>query len=326
MVIIIRFFRSITRVIHEVSYAKDKSKSKLSCAHLDLKSPTQGIVNFVQLEDEIEEPLESDATQAEETSDAGFPQVKWLDPEFYHVESYELEEDDLLMHCTEDNPYPSDTNEVFTTYKTVAKKAKPVSGTFPEEARVHRTIPRDPLLSLKPLPTHPPQFNPTTCITQERMDDLKINEDGFLSSEEENLFKFIIREHERTLPYEEKDRGTLSQEYFSDYIMATVPHVPWEYKNIPIPPGIRDKVVELLKAKIAAGVYEPSQSSYRCRWFCVLKKNGTLRIIHDLQPLNKVSIRDAGQLPIIDDFVESFGGSQCFMVFDLFWGFDSTLR
>lgn len=107
--------------------------------------------------------------------------------------------------------------------------------------------------------------------------------------------------------------------------MPTVPHVPWEYKNIPIPPGIRDKVVELLKSKMAAGVYEPSQSSYRCRWFCILKKNGTLRIIHDLQPLNKVSIRDAGQLPVIDDFVEPFGGSQCFTVFDLFWGFDARL-
>jgi hypothetical protein len=55
----------------------------------------------------------------------------------------------------------------------------------------------------------------------------------------------------------------------------------------------------------------------------VLKKNGTLRIVHDLQPLNKVSIRDASQLPIIDDFVESYGAHQCCTVFDLFWGFDA---
>jgi hypothetical protein len=117
----------------------------------------------------------------------------------------------------------------------------------------------------------------------------------------------------------------LKKEYFSDYIMPIIPHTPWEFKNIPIPPGIRNKVIEMLKSKIEAGVYEPSQSSYRGRWFCVLKKNGTLRIVHDLQPLNKVSIRDASQLPIIDDFVESYGAHQCYTVFDLFWGFDARI-
>ena len=54
-----------------------------------------------------------------------------------------------------------------------------------------------------------------------------------------------------------------------------------------------------------------------------MKKNGKLRIVHDLQPLNKVTIRDAGLVPIIDDFVEGFAGHQCYTVFDLFWGFDA---
>ncbi|KIY61230.1 DNA/RNA polymerase, partial [Cylindrobasidium torrendii FP15055 ss-10] len=104
--------------------------------------------------------------------------------------------------------------------------------------------------------------------------------------------------------------------------MPVIPHTPWEYRNIPIPPGIRDKVIEVLKNKINAGAYEPCQSSYRGKWFCVLKKNGAIRIVHDLQPLNRVSIRDAGLLPILDDFVEPFAGRTCYTVFDLFWGFD----
>lgn len=74
---------------------------------------------------------------------------------------------------------------------------------------------------------------------------------------------------------------------------------------------------------MAAGVYEPSQSSYRSRWFCVLKKSGKLRIVHDLQPLNKVTIREAGLPPNLDDFVEPFAGCQCYTVFDLYWGFDA---
>ena len=83
------------------------------------------------------------------------------------------------------------------------------------------------------------------------------------------------------------------------------------------------KVLDVLKLKMEAGVYEQSQSSYRSRWFVVPKKNGKLRIVHDLQPLNKVTIRDAGMVPIIDDFVEGFAGRQCYTVFDLFWGFDA---
>ena len=55
----------------------------------------------------------------------------------------------------------------------------------------------------------------------------------------------------------------------------------------------------------------------------MLKKNGKLCIVHDLQPLNKISTRDAGLPPILDDFVEPFVGRQCYTVFDLFWGFDA---
>ena len=129
--------------------------------------------------------------------------------------------------------------------------------------------------------------------------------------------------NQHALAFEDSERGTFKDEYFSPYKIATVPHVPWEYKNIPIPPGILQKVIDVLKLKMEAGVYEMCQSSYRSRWFCVLKKNGKLRIVHDLQPLNKVSVRDAGMLPIVDDFVEGFAGRQCYTVFDLYWGFDA---
>ena len=53
------------------------------------------------------------------------------------------------------------------------------------------------------------------------------------------------------------------------------------------------------------------------------KKTGKIRIVHDLQVLNGVTIRDAGLPPILDDFVEPFAGHQCYSVFDLYWGFDA---
>lgn len=152
---------------------------------------------------------------------------------------------------------------------------------------------------------------------------MEINHDDFLWPEEVKLFAHIIRTNEHVLAFEDSERGTLREDYFSPYIMPVVPHIPWAHGNIPIPPGIKEKVVDLLKEKMKAGVYERSQSSYRSRWFCVLKKNGNLRIVHDLQPLNAVSIRETGLPPILDDFVEPFAGRKCYTVFDLFWGFDA---
>ena len=49
----------------------------------------------------------------------------------------------------------------FTAYKRVDKKVKPVPGIFPEDARVIRQFPEDPLHTLTSLPTHPPDFVPS---------------------------------------------------------------------------------------------------------------------------------------------------------------------
>ena len=251
--------------------------------------------------------------------------IRWNDEDIRIYSATECEDSDIEAILVPEN-FDLKSNEVahcFTAYKRVDKKIKPVSTTFPEEACVKRQIPSNPLETLTPLSKCPPEFIPTPHLTHERLELLNINSDKFLSKEEEKLFIQVMRNNEEALAFVDTERGTLKESYFSPYIMPTVPHTPWEYKNIPIPPGIRDKVIELLKEKMAAGVYEPSQSSYRSRWFCVLKKNGKLRIVHDLQPLNKVSIRDAGLPPILDDFVEPFAGRQCYTVFDLFWGFDA---
>jgi hypothetical protein len=231
------------------------------------------------------------------------------------------EEDILILPCeeTDSQGYPL----TLTAYKRVDKKINPVPGTFPEDARVTRKLPYDPLSTLPPLSMIPPDFIPTERLTSERLKILKINNEGFLWPEEERLFTHIFSLDQDALGFEDTERGTLKESYFSPYIIPTVPHVPWAFRNIPIPPGLREKVMDVLKRKIDAGVYEPSQSSYRSRWFCVSKKDGKLRIVHDLQPLNAITIRDAGLPPILDEFVEPFAGRQCYTVFDLLWGFDA---
>jgi hypothetical protein len=76
-------------------------------------------------------------------------------------------------------------------------------------------------------------------------------------------------------------------------VIFTVPHVPWNLKPIPVPQAHIPELMELLKQKMEMGILESSSVPYLNRWFTVPKKNGTLRFIQDLQPINKVTIRNA---------------------------------
>ncbi|EPT00587.1 hypothetical protein FOMPIDRAFT_1105668, partial [Fomitopsis schrenkii] len=146
--------------------------------------------------------------------------------------------------------------QVLGMYKRVDRRVRPVPGVFPEDARVERRFPDDPLTTLPVLSATPPEFEPGERLTQARLDDMHINEDGYLWPKEEILFKHILRLNERALAFEESHRGTFREDYFTPYIIPIIPHEPWEFTNIPIPPGIKDRVIALLKEKIDAGVYE----------------------------------------------------------------------
>ena len=206
-------------------------------------------------------------------------------------------------------------------YKKVENRVRPVPAVMPEDVKVKRTIPNDPLSNLPVLPTHPPEFSPTEKMTQERMDKLDIDANPDLWEEEKRLLKHILVLNERSIAFTENERGTFRQDYFSDYQIPVTSHVPWMDKNMTLPPGHREKIIKLLKEKIEAGVYEKAQSSYRSRWFCVSKKNGELRIVHDLQKLNGITIRDTGVPPILDEFVEAYAGRSVYSVLDMYCGF-----
>lgn len=222
--------------------------------------------------------------------------------------------------ATTNKPQEEEEVEVHK-YKKVEDRVRPVPAIMPEDVKVHRTLPNDPLGNLPVLPFHAPEFIPTPKMTQERMNKLGVDDNRDLSEEERELLKHVLVLNERSIAFEENERGTFRRDYFSDYQIPVTEHVPWVDKNIPLPPGHCEEIIRLLKEKIDAGVYEKAQSSYRSRWFCVQKKNGELRIVHDLQKLNGVTVRDTGVPPILDEFVEAYAGRSVYSVLDMYWGF-----
>jgi len=105
-----------------------------------------------------------------------------------------------------------------------------------------------------------------------------------------------------------------------------VAHILWVEKPFRIPLAIHKEVCKIIKRKIDAGVYKPSNSSYRSRWFYVIKKDGkSLRLVYSLEPLNRVTIAHLGLPPVTKELAMHFVGKACSRILDLYVGYDERV-
>jgi hypothetical protein len=207
-------------------------------------------------------------------------------------------------------------------YKKVANKTKPVATTLPEDFRIVRHEHPDPLANLSPLPVRPPEFVPTGRFTQERRDQMALGK-GFLLPEEIKLAEWIVCTHNTAFAWTDDERGCFDPKYFSPIEIPVISHTPWVLRQGPIPRGILNDVTKIIESKWSSGVYEPSSSSYNSRWFCVFKKDGkSLRLVHSLEPLNAVTIKNAAMPPYTDVVAEDFAGRSIYTTLDLYVSFD----
>lgn len=224
---------------------------------------------------------------------------------------------------TSDAPHRTNNLKTKKKYKPVALKVRPVIGELPDKFRIIRNIIGDPLEHLPILSPTPPPFSPVGRYTQERKDIFDKLNPGFLLPAERDLIHHFMMLHQDAFAWDDSERGHFREDFFPPIEIPTIPHTPWVLRNIPIPPGIYDDVCAALKRKIDAGVFEPSNSSYRSRWFCVVKKDGkSLRIVQSLEPLNKVTIQHSGVPPLTDQLAENFAARACGSIMDLYVGYD----
>jgi Integrase zinc binding domain/RNase H-like domain found in reverse transcriptase len=224
------------------------------------------------------------------------------------------------------NMMEKEVREVYK-YKPVDKKIKPVIQELPAEFRIVREIKGDPLKDMPELSPKPPEFEPTGRYTEERKDQFdKIHRGEFLLPEERKLMHHFMMEQSHGFAWDDSERGRFREDFFPPIDIPVIPHKPWVLKNIPIPPGLYNEVCRIIKTKLDAGVYEPSNSSYRSRWFCVIKKDGkNLRLVHSLEPLNEVTIAHSGVPPATETLAAQFAGRACGGMFDLYVGYDERM-
>jgi hypothetical protein len=228
------------------------------------------------------------------------------------------------------NPSPSGDRHAYVgkkKYKPVTKKVKPIGATLLEEFRIVRNIQGDPLADLPILSPFPIDFSPTSRYDQASFDIIEKNHPhGFLTAKERRFMHHFMMIHQDRFTWNETQKGLFCKDFFPLVCMLITEHVPWVLWNMPIPPGIYNAILDVVRKKIAAGVYEQSNLSYWSHWFTVLCKGGSkLRIVHDLQPLNAVTIRDAGVPPYTEQLAENCSSWATYGLLDLFVGYDKWM-
>ncbi|KXN89293.1 hypothetical protein AN958_05797 [Leucoagaricus sp. SymC.cos] len=189
-------------------------------------------------------------------------------------------------------------------YKKVMNKVCPVSATMSKGFCIICHFSEDSLAILPTLSTSPPSFQPGNCLTQARMNTLGLFKNDFLWLEEQKLIIQVLLNNKIGLAWDKSEKGHFWEDYFAPVKIPVVKHIPWTRKSLAVPPGIYDKVIALIKQKIESGIYELSYSSYCHQWFTVAKKNGDIHIIHNLMPLNAVTISNSQSPPLVYLYAE----------------------
>ena len=227
--------------------------------------------------------------------------------------------DEILEAATSANLVGNDSMEfealVNTKYKTVAKKVKPVATQLPPDTNDHvQQAGKEPRVREARKIGHK--------FTEETMAKLRIGGGEFLNEQERKMFQNMLSKHGKAFASSPDEIGCVQPSIVAPMVIFTVPHVPWDLKPIPVPRALLPKLVSLLKEKMQMGILEPSMAPYSNRWFTVPKKSGALRFIQDMQPANRVTIRNKGSGPIVDEVAEAFAGQAIYSIGDLYSGYD----
>jgi hypothetical protein len=120
------------------------------------------------------------------------------------------------------------------------------------------------------LSPRPPEFMPMGRYTQERKEVFdKVHEGDFLWPEEQKLVHQLVMQQNKGFTWDDSEKGGFRLDFFPPVEIPVMEHMPCVLKNIPIPPGMHQRVCEFIKTKINAGTYELSSLLYHLRWFTV---------------------------------------------------------
>jgi hypothetical protein len=61
------------------------------------------------------------------------------------------------------------------------------------------------------------------------------------------LLQHVIKLNEFGLAWKETEKGRFRDDYFSPVKIPVVEHVPWVHRNLPVPPGLLDDIIQVFR-------------------------------------------------------------------------------
>lgn len=143
--------------------------------------------------------------------------------------------------------------------------------------------------------------------------DIKISEDNLTAAQASQVRQFLSS---WTHLFSEGPTDIGKTDLLKHQIKLT-DDTPFKEPYRRIPPGMYDEVRQHVKEMLDVGAIQPSKSPYSSNIVLVRKKDGTLRFCIDYRKLNSRTVKDAYNLPRIDDTIDRLVGSRYFTKLDL---------
>lgn len=148
-------------------------------------------------------------------------------------------------------------------------------------------------------------------------------EESCLSEEQKSETRDRIEKWKNVFASGPFELGRMKQEdpaTETHHIRLTDP-TPFKDRARRIPPGMFEEVKKHIEDMLACGAIRESNSPWSSNVVLVRKKDGSLRLCIDYRKLNERTIRDAYQLPRIDETLDKLAGAKIFSSFDLQAGY-----
>ena len=160
---------------------------------------------------------------------------------------------------------------------------------------------------------------PWTKEMQDLFEQLGLNEPKDWMTEEDVLeAKRLVQKFHTIFSKHDLDLG---KTYQVKYKIKLTDSTPFKERYRRIPPSQYEAVRKHLQEMLDIGAIRPSDSPWCSAVVLVKKKNGELRFCIDLRKLNMRTIKDAYNLPRIDETLERLKGSCVFSSLDLKSGY-----
>lgn len=141
----------------------------------------------------------------------------------------------------------------------------------------------------------------------------------FLQPGKGKLIYWLIEQQNEVFIQDDSEKGKFKKEFFPAIELPTVVYVLWVEYLFRILSAIYEKVCTMIKRKLNAEVYEPSNSFYQLKQFCIIKKNKkSLRIIHSLELLDRIIIAYSGLSPAMEELAMYFIGRAYHRILNLY--------